>query len=91
MEFPLIILLYIYFAFLLAWAILGLVGFYHLVRFGGRMFGTFFVGFIYVAGSIAIIFLSYSYLSEIDWSTQVVLFDRITLFDNLNGSPNVFK
>jgi ABC-type maltose transport system permease subunit len=91
MTFPLIFLLYIYFAFLAIWTILSLVGLYHLLRFGGRMIGTFLIGLVYVSGSIIIIFLSYSYLSTIDWQTQITVFDNLSVFSNMTGSPNLFK
>lgn len=91
MTFSLNILLYLYFAFLAVWAILSLIGFYHLVRFGGRMFGTFFIGFIYLIGTIIIIYLSYSYLSAIDWQTEVTIFGRLGSFNSLFNSPNVFR
>lgn len=91
MTFTLNIFLYIYLAFLLVWFILSMVGFYHLIRFGGRMFGTFFVGLIYLVGVLMIGSLSYLYMSPIDWDTEIVIFDNITVFDNLGSTNNLFK
>ncbi len=92
MTFSLVIFLYLYYAFLVVWAVLSLIGVYRLVRFGGRMFGTFFVGFIYLAGSMIIIFASYILLSQIDWTTQVSIFTHLGIFNNLNGSgSNLFQ
>ncbi len=91
MTFTLNIFLYIYFVFLLVWFILSLIGFYHLIRFGGRMFGTFFVGLIYIVGVLMIGSLSYLYMSPIDWDEEIVVFDNITVFQNLGSTNNMFK
>lgn len=91
MTFTLNIFLYIYFVFLLVWFILSLIGFYHLIRFGGRMFGTFFVGLIYIVGVLMIGSLSYLYMSPIDWDEEIVVFDNITVFENLGSTNNMFK
>lgn len=91
MTFTLNIFLYIYFAFLLVWFILSMVGFYHLIRFGGRMFGTFFVGLIYLVGVLMIGSLSYLYMSPIDWDEEISIFDNITVFDNLGSTNNLYK
>lgn len=84
MTFPLVIFLYGYFVFLVIWAILSLIGFYHLVRFGGRMFGSFFVGVLYLAGSLILMYLSYFYFSSVNWQTQV------SIFENVNNLRNIF-
>lgn len=91
MTFNLIFLLYIYYIFLFFWAILSLIGFYHLVRFGGRMFGSFFVGIVYIIGVVVILFLSYNYLSSIDWQTPVTVFSGLDSIKSLVDSPTVFK
>ncbi len=91
MTFTLNIFLYIYFVFLLVWFILSLIGFYHLIRFGGRMFGTVFVGLIYLVGVLMIGSLSYLYMSPINWDEEIVIFDNITVFSNLGSTNNMFK
>jgi len=91
MTFPLVIFLYGYFAFLVFWAILSLVGFYHLVRFGGRMFVSFFVGFLYVIGTIFLLYVSYLYLATIDWQVQVSIFQNLGNLKNVFESPTVFN
>ncbi len=94
MTFSLIIFLYLYFFFLLCWTVLSLVAMYHLLRFGSRMFGSFFLGIIYIAGVIVIAYVSYGFLSVIDWQTEVMIFKNIN-FSGMNMSPtnsiNVFK
>jgi len=94
MTFPLVIFVYAYFAFLVFWAVLSLVGIYHLVSFGGRMFGSFFLGIMYLAGVIVIAYLSYMMLAPIDWQTEVSVFQNINFID-MSTSPansiNVFK
>lgn len=91
MTFNLVVFLYIYYIFLIFWAILSLIGFYHLVRFGHRMFGSFLVGIVYIAGIIIIAFVSYSYLSNIDWQAPVTVFSTIDSIKNMVNSPSVFK
>ena len=55
------------------------------------MFGTFFVGLIYIIGVLMIGSLSYLYMSPIDWDEEIVVFDNITVFDNLGSTNNMFK
>lgn len=55
------------------------------------MAGTFIIGFIYLAGTICIIFLSYAYLSPINWQSEVVVFKNISLFKNVVDSPTFLK
>jgi len=82
MSFPISIFLYIYFAFLVFWLILSLVGFYHLVRFGNKLFGSFLVGIIYIAGVICIAYISYLYLSSVDWTMQISIFADTSFLKN---------
>jgi hypothetical protein len=84
MTFTLIIFLYAYLIFLAVWAILSLIGLYHLIRFGSRMFGSYFIGLLFIIGSLAILFLTYLFLAPIDWQTQV------SLFNNFGQTKNVF-
>lgn len=91
MTFPLIIFLYVYYAFLTVWVLLSLIGFYHLARFGRRMFGSFFVGLLYIVGSLVIVGLSYTYLSSIDWQTNVTIFQGLNNLKNVFDGPTVFN
>jgi len=91
MTFSLVILLYMYYVFLVLWALASLIGLYHLVRFGGRTFGTFIVGLIYLAGALSIFYFSYTYIATINWQGEVAIFNNLTLFNNLGGGSNLFK
>jgi len=87
MTFSLVILLYIYLGFLILWGIFSLIGFYHLVRFGSRMFGSYFIGVLYIAGSLILLYLTYSYLTTINWETEITIFENFgKLKDSLNSS-----
>jgi hypothetical protein len=44
------------------------------MRYGQINFGTFLAAFIYLAGSAMILFLSYQYLIQIDWSIGLTIF-----------------
>ncbi|MCX6792576.1 MAG: hypothetical protein NTY12_00970 [Candidatus Falkowbacteria bacterium] len=91
MTFPLVIFLYAYFVFLFIWAILSLIGFYHLLRFGGRMFGSFFVGLLYIVGTLVILYVSYFYFSTIDWQAQATIFQGFGAVKNVFDSPTIFN
>lgn len=74
MTFPLYLLLIPYLIFLAVWAILSLIAYYHLLRFGGKLFGIMFLGVIYFVGAVALLQASYQYISPIDWQSQVSVF-----------------
>jgi ABC-type maltose transport system permease subunit len=73
MTIPLIAFLFLYLLFVVVWLIFGLVALYHIIRYGQVNFGTFLAAFIYIAGSIVILFFSYQYLSQIDWSVGLTI------------------
>ncbi len=75
MSFPLIIFLYIYFAFLFVWLIFSVIGVYHLIRYGFLNFMTFFSLFAYAALSFLILSVSYNYIKEVDWNVTISIFD----------------
>jgi|GEM_PF-883933 ABC-type maltose transport system permease subunit len=87
MTFPLVYFLYAYFVFAAVWAALSLVGLYHLISYGSRMFGSFFLGIVYLAGVIVIAYVSYGYLNQIDWQSEISIFENIN-FLNLSSSPS---
>ncbi|MFH0923924.1 MAG: hypothetical protein V1825_04280 [Candidatus Falkowbacteria bacterium] len=74
MTFKLSILLIPYLLFLLLWLIFSLVAVYHMIKFGFKNFTTFFTTFIFVAVSLALLAVSYSFLIQIDWDTSVSMF-----------------
>ncbi|MCG2700844.1 hypothetical protein L6267_01610 [Candidatus Parcubacteria bacterium] len=74
MTFKLSILLIPYLLFLLLWLIFSLVAVYHMIKFGFKNFTTFFTTFIFVAVSLALLAVSYSFLIQIDWNASVSIF-----------------
>ncbi|MBA3047872.1 hypothetical protein KKC83_00275 [Patescibacteria group bacterium] len=76
MTFKLSILLIPYLLFLLLWLIFSLVAVYHMIKFGFKNFTTFFTTFIFVAVSLALLAVSYSFLMQIDWDTQITIFEN---------------
>ncbi len=55
MIFTLKIFLYLYYAFLVAWALFSLAGVYHMFRYGFKNITTFLVTFIFLAFSVLMI------------------------------------
>ncbi|MBU4375157.1 hypothetical protein KKH38_01490 [Patescibacteria group bacterium] len=76
MTFKLSILLIPYLLFLLLWLIFSLVAVYHMIKFGFKNFTTFFTTFIFAAVSLALLAVSYSFLMQIDWDTQITIFEN---------------
>lgn len=74
MTIPLIGFLFLYLLFIFIWLIFSLIALYHIIRYGQINFTTFITTFIYIAGSAIILFLSYGYLSRIDWSVGLTIF-----------------
>lgn len=74
MTIPLIGFLFLYLLFVFVWLIFSLIALYHLIRYGQINFTTFFAALAYIAGSSLILFLSYGYLSQIDWSAGLTIF-----------------
>jgi len=74
MTIPLIAFLFLYLLFVVIWLIFSLIALFHIMRYGQVNFGTFLAAFIYLAGSAMILFLSYQYLIQIDWSIGLTIF-----------------
>lgn len=88
MSFPIIIFLYLYYAFLVGWVILSLAGVYHMFKFGFKSFISFFTTFTYLVVSFIIILASFNYFSQVDWQTRISLFDGF-LSDNQFMEKNI--
>lgn len=73
MTIPLIGFLFLYLLFVFIWLIFSLIALYHVIRYGQINFTTFFAAFAYIAGSALILFLSYGYLNQIDWSVSLTI------------------
>ncbi|MCK4554263.1 hypothetical protein KAU19_04855 [Candidatus Parcubacteria bacterium] len=76
MTFSLSILLIPYLLFLLLWLIFSIVAVYHMMKFGFKNFTTFFTTFIFVGVSILMLMTTYDFISQIDWQTQVTIFEN---------------
>ena len=70
MVLPLYIFLIIYLVFLLIWVIFSMVAIYHMLKFGFLNFTTFFVIFIYIAVAVLLLFTSYYFLNQVDWTLR---------------------
>ena len=74
MTIPLIGFLFLYLLFVFVWLIFSLVALYHMMKYGQINFITFITTFAYLAGAAMILFFSYEYLSQIDWSVGLTIF-----------------
>lgn len=74
MTIPLIAFLFLYLLFVFVWLIFSLIALYHIIIYGQINFTTFITTFIYIVGSGLILFLSYGYLSRLDWSAGLTIF-----------------
>ena len=72
--------LYIYLLFLLFWLAFSNVALYHMFKFGFKNIVTYLSIFIYISVSGVILFTSFMYIVQIDWSQNVL--DTKTLDDN---------
>lgn len=86
MTIPLIAFLFLYLLFVLVWLIFSLIALYHIIRYGQINFTSITVSLAYLLVSIIMLFLSYEYLSQIDWSAGLTIFQGgVNLF-----GPNNF-
>lgn len=74
MTIPLIAFLFFYLLFVFVWLIFSLIALYHMIKYGQINFTTFLTIFIYIGISIILLFLSYQYLSRIDWNVGLTIF-----------------
>lgn len=73
-SFSLSILLYVYGLFLLLWIVFSVVAIYHMVKFGFRGVIAYLATIIFIAVSLAMLGVSWHYVSDINWDKQVTLF-----------------
>lgn len=71
MEIPYIVLFYIYVGLVGLYVLFAFFDLFHVVRFGMWNFTTTTVTFLFIAGSVLILFVSFQWLSQVDW-TQVI-------------------
>lgn len=74
MVFPLVYLLYFYYAFVAVWLIFSLVAIYHLMKFGLANFLTYAISMGYLVISILIFSTSFYYINQIDWDVNASIF-----------------
>ena len=59
-------------------AIFSIVSLLHLVRYGSRTFFSFFVTFIYLAGTVLLLYSTAFLLSDVDWATSLIQLESST-------------
>lgn len=74
MSFPISIFLYLYYAFLVIWAVFSLAELYHMLKFGFKTATTFFATFTYLAVAIIILTISFNYINQVDWQSEISVF-----------------
>ncbi|MFH1255479.1 MAG: hypothetical protein V1667_03355 [bacterium] len=73
MTIPLTAFLFLYLLFVFICLVFSVIAIYHIMKYGQVNFATFAAVFIYAAGCAAVLFLSYLYLSRIDWSVGLTI------------------
>lgn len=77
MSFPLSLFLYIYYAFLIFWAIFSLVALYHMVKFSFINFTSFFTIVLYLGISAVLLKISFLFIGTIDWGINLAIFQNM--------------
>ena len=57
------------------WFIFCLVAIYHMFKFGFKNLPTFLVTFIFIVGAFFLLWASYEYISQIDWTINVSILE----------------
>jgi len=73
MTIPLVAFLYLYLLFILLWLIFSIIALYHIIRYGQISFFSVMVTMAYLMATMAVLFLSYEYLSQIDWEVGLTV------------------
>jgi hypothetical protein len=74
MTIPLIAFFYLYLLFVLAWLVFTIIALYHIIRFGQISFMSFTVTLAYLVFSAVILSFSYAFLSQMDWTVGLTVF-----------------
>ncbi|MDO8668462.1 MAG: hypothetical protein Q7K35_05250 [bacterium] len=85
MTIPLVAFLYLYLLFVFAWLIFSLIAFYHIMKYGQICFASFIAVSAYFVVSVIILTFSYEYLSQIDWSIGLTVFQGGSQFFGANN------
>jgi len=67
--------LYIYYAFLAVYAIFVFFNIYHLLKFSFLTFKSILLTGVFVSGTIVLLFLSFAFINEIDWTQSFTIFE----------------
>lgn len=78
MEISLAIFYYIYLVLVLVFLLFTFFNIYHLVRFGYLTLGNVVMIGFYTAVSIAILLISWGYISQFDWQQTIQLAPTLT-------------
>ena len=78
MTFQLTFLLYIYYGFLAIWLVFILTAVYHMLKFGFKTASTLLLTIIFLAVAAAILVTSAAFIGQIDWQTEITLFNLFT-------------
>ncbi|MDD4901415.1 MAG: hypothetical protein PHS62_04955 [Patescibacteria group bacterium] len=84
MTLTIIIFLYAYLLFVLVWLVFSLIALYHIIKYGQISFTSSIATFSYLAVSALILYVSYQYLSQIDWSVALITVGNIGFFGSSN-------
>lgn len=68
---PIAALLIPYALFLLIFLFFSFVNLYHLIKFGSTNFVAFMATFLFLAGSVLILYTSYTYIINTDWTRTI--------------------
>ena len=78
MQFQLSIFLYIYYGFLAIWLVFILTAVYHMLKFGFKTVSTLLITVLFLLVTISMLVVSYGFISQIDWQTEISLFNSFT-------------
>jgi hypothetical protein len=73
MTIPVVAFLYLYLLFVLVWLIFSLIALYHMIKYGQIGLVSILAVLVYLAVCLAILDLSYQYLSPIDWDAELTI------------------
>jgi len=78
MTFQLSVFLYLYFGFLAIWLIFILTAVYHMLKFGFKTVSTLLITVLFLLVAVSMLAVSYGFISQIDWQTEISLFNSFT-------------
>lgn len=82
MQLPLAVFLIPYGIFLLAFGVFGIVDIINLIKYRSSDLTAFVLTFLYVAGSVLLLYATWYFLVDVNWNEQ------FTLFNSFNFQPS---